>query len=176
MKKRVTMLKAEVTLTSERLSFDASEVLEIAEQIKFNAARFYYNAAELFTNLNVRNMLIKLTAWETRYKNVFADMRKQLAQEEKEIKAREFEHEALPDVRAMAGLTVFANRDDPYEDLTGRESEQEMIRKAVRNEEDIVVFFHGLRNDFTQDESSRKGIDDIIQKEGCIIDIFKHLR
>jgi len=137
---------------------------------------FYYNAAKLFTNLNVRNMLIKLTAWEVRYKNVFADMRKQLAEEAKEIKAGGFEHETLPDVRVMAGLTVFANRADQYEDLTGRESEQEMIRKAIQNEEDIIFFFNGLRDEFVRDESSRKKIDDIIKEEGCIIDIIKHLR
>ncbi|MHC4068252.1 MAG: hypothetical protein ACYSR8_01545 [Planctomycetota bacterium] len=170
------MLKAEGILTTERLSFNVSEVLEIAEQIKFNAARFYYNAAELFTNLNVRNILIQLTAWEARYKNVFAGMRKELDEEGQEIKAGQLEHKALPDVRVMAGLTVFANRADQYKDLTGRESEREMIRKAIQNEEDIVLFFNGLRDEFTQDESSRKGIDDIIQEEGSIIDIFKHLR
>ncbi len=155
--------------------FNASEVLEIAEQIKCNAAGFYCKAAELFDDLEIHNVLLKLADWETKYENVFADMRKQISEEGQETKASESEYDTLPNVRAMAGLTVFALQSYPQRELTDCETKQEIFEQAVKNEMDINVFFYGLKDHFACDQAARDEIDDIINEQKRLIDILKKL-
>lgn len=161
--------------TTRHVRFNASEVLEIAEQIKSNAAGFYYKAVELFADLEIRDMLLELAGWETKYEDVFADMRKQLPEQGQEATASEFEYDTLPNVRAMAGLTVFAIKPYPPRRLTGRESKQEILKKAVKKEMDIIVFFNGLKDYFARDQAARDEIDDIIKEQMRLIDILKQL-
>ena len=162
-------------LTTRHVKFNASEVLEIAEQIKSNAARFYYKAVELFTDLEIRNMLLELADWETKYEDVFADTRKQLSEEGQENRASEFEYDTLPNVRAMAGLTVFAIKPYPPRQLTGHKSKQEILKKAIKNERDIIVFFYGLKEYFARDQAARDEINYITKEQMRIIDILKRL-
>ena len=164
---------AQVSAT-RHVRFNASEVLEIAEQVKCNAARFYCKAVELFADLEIRNMLLELADWETKYENVFADMRKQLSEEGQEITTSEFEHDTLPNVRAMAGLTAFAIKPYPPPQLTGHETKQDIFKKAIKKEKDITVFFHGLKN-FALNQAARNEIDDIIKEQMRLIDILKQL-
>ena len=169
------MLSTAQSSTTRHVRFNASEVLEIAEQIKSNAARFYYKTVESFADLEIRDMLLELANWETRYEDVFADMRKQLPKRGQETTASEFEYYTLPNVRAMAGLTVFAIKPYPPRRLTGRESKQEILKKAVKKEMDIIVFFHGLKDYFARDQTARDEIDDIIKEQMRLIEILKQL-
>jgi len=158
--------------TARHVRFNASEVLEIAEQIKCNASRFYYETAESFADLDIRNVLLEFADWETKYEGVFTDMRKQLSKQGREIRASEFEYDTLPNVRAMAGLTVFAVKPYPQQELTGRETKQEILKKAVEKEMDILVFFHGLKDHFARDQAARDKIDDIINEQMHLISVF----
>jgi len=169
------MLSTAQLSTTRHARFNASEVLEIAEQIKSNAAMFCYKAVESFANLEIRNMLLELADWETKYEDVFADMRKQLPEQGQETTASEFEYDTLPNVRAMAGLTVFAIKPYPPHRLTGRETEQEILKKAIKKELNIIIFFHGLKDYFAQDQAARDKIDDIIKEQLRLIDILKQL-
>ena len=169
------MVNTAQLLTARHVRFNASEVLEIAEQIKSNAARFYYKAVELFTDLEIRNMLLELADWETKYEKVFADVRKQLPKEGQENRASEFEYDTLPNVRAMAGLTVFATKPYPPRQLADHESKQEILEEAIKKEMDVIVFFHGLKDYFAQDQTARDKIDDIIKGQMRLISILKQL-
>lgn len=161
---------------TRHVGFNASEVLEIAEQVKCNAAKFYCKAVELFAGLEIRNMLLELADWEAKYEDVFTDMRKQLSEKGQEIRTSEFEYDTLPNVRAMASLTVFAIKSYPSRwRPTGRESKQEILEKAIKNEMDVIVFFRGLKDCFAQDQAARDEIDDIIKEEMRLIDILKQL-
>ena len=159
--------------TTGQVRFNASEILEIAEQIKCNASKFYYEAAELFTDLDIRNVLLEFADWETKYEGVFTDMRKQLPEQGREIRASESKYDTLPNVRAMVGLTVFAVKPYPPQQLTGCETKQEILKKAIKKEMDILVFFHGLKEHFVQDQAAKDKIDDIINEQMNLIDIFK---
>ncbi len=166
---------AQLSARRRHVRFNASEILEIAEQIKCNASRFYSEAVELFTDPGIRNTLLELADWETKYEDVFRDMRERLCEQGREIRPSEFEYDTLPHVRAMAGLTVFAVRPYPLRWLTGCESKQEILEKTIKNELDIVVFFRGLKN-FARDRAARDQIDDVIEEEMRLIDIVKQLR
>lgn len=166
---------AQLSARRRHVRFNASEILEIAEQIKCNASRFNSEAVELFGDPDIRNTLLELADWETKYEDVFRDMREQLSEQGWEIGPSEFEHDTLPHVRAMAGLTVFAVKPYPLRRLTGRESKQEILKKTIKDELDIVVFFRGLKN-FARDRAARDQIDDVIEEEMRLIDIVKQLR
>ena len=124
-------------------------------------------------HLEIRNTLLELADWETKYEDVFADMRKQLSEEGQENTASEFEYDTLPNVRAMAGLTVFAIKPFPPRQLSGHKSKQEILKKAIKNELDIIVFFHGLKDCFARDQAAGDKIDDIIKEQMCLINILK---
>jgi rubrerythrin len=172
----MTMLSmAQLSARRRHVRFNASEILEIAEQIKCNASRFYSEAVELFADPDIRNTLLELFDWETKYEDIFRDMRKRLSEQGREIRPSEFEYDTLPHVRAMAGLTVFAVKPYPLRRLTGRESKQEILKRTIKNELDIVVFFRGLKN-FARDRAARDQIDDVIEEEMRLIDIVKQLR
>jgi len=166
---------AQLSARRRHVRFNASEILEIAEQIKCNASRFYFKAVELFADPDIRNTLLELFDWETKYEDIFRDMRKRLSEQGREIRPSEFEYDTLPHVRAMAGLTVFAVKPYPLRRLTGRESKQEILKRTIKNELDIVVFFRGLKN-FARDRAARDEIDDVIEEEMRLIDIVKQLR
>jgi len=170
------MLSTEqLSATTNHVKFNTSEVLEIAEQIKSNAAGFYYKAAELFADLEIRNVLFELADRENKYEDVFADMRKQLSEEGQEIGSSEFEYYTLPNVRAMAGLTVFSIKPYLSHQLTGQESKQEILKKALKNEMDIIVFFRGLKDHFAWDQAARDEINGIIEEEIRLINILRQL-
>ena len=165
---------AQLSARRRHIRFNASEILEIAEQIKCNASRFYFKAVELFADPDIRNTLLELADWETKYEDVFRDMREQLSEQDWEIRLSEFEYDTLPRVRAMAGLTVFAVKPYPLRRLTGHESKQEILEKTIKNEFDIVVFFRGLKN-FARDRVARDEINDIIEEEIRLTNILKQL-
>jgi rubrerythrin len=171
----MTMSNTAQLSTTRHVRFNASEILEIAEQIKCYGASFYYKAVGLFADPETRNMLLELANWQTEYEDIFADMRKQLFEQNREIEFSEFEYDTLPNVRAMAGLTVFAIKPYPPQQLTGHESKQEILKKAVKNELDIIIFLRGLKDYFALDQAARDEIDDIIKEDMRLIDILKQL-
>jgi rubrerythrin len=169
------MLSTEQVPETRHVRFNASEVLEIAEQIKCNAARFYYKAAGLFADFEIRDLILELADWETRHENAFADMRRELSEDKQESSTCEFEYYTLDNARAIAGLTVFADKPYPSHRLTGRESKQQILKKAIRNELDIIVFFRGLKDHFARDQAARDESNNIIKEEMRLIDILKQL-
>lgn len=162
------------SLPSRHVRFNASEVLEIAEQIKSNAAWFYYQSVDLFPDPEIRSLLLELVERQTRCGKIFADMRKQLSKSCRKAANSEFEYDTLPDVRAMASLTAFAVRAYPSPwRLSGHENKQQILDKAVWSESDIIIFFQGLKEGFARDKTAREQIDRIFKKERRLINFLR---
>jgi rubrerythrin len=150
------------------ITFNAFEVFEIAEQIERNGAKFYRMAAELFDGAPVRKMFLELVNWEARHQEVFRDMRKQLY--EQKGKVSDFRPEGILSApRVMAGLAVFGIKPDPSDELTGKETVKDVLKKAVEKEKDSIVYYTGLK-DFVSGQAGKDKIDDIIKEE------FRHIR
>ena len=144
-------------------TLNAFEVFEIAEQIERNGAKFYRRAAKISGEPGIRNMFLGLVEWECRHEQVFARMRKSLSKQSREL--RTFKPEQMPpDTKAMAGLAVFGIRPNPADELTGRESAADILRKAIEKEKDSIVFYNGLK-EFVSARAGRDKIDDIIREE-----------
>jgi rubrerythrin len=102
------------------IEFNAFEVFEIAEKIERNGARFYRKAAGLFKDQQLKNMFSELANWETKHIEVFANMKKQLFEQSRELRGFKPDKNMLIDAQAMAGLAVFGIRPEPSDELTGK--------------------------------------------------------
>ena len=144
-------------------TFNAIEVFEIAEQIERNGAAFYRSAAELFGSADASGLFRKLASWELKHEAIFAAMRKQLGGEDRELSS--FDPDDVPlDAKAMAGLAVFGLRPDPAVQLTGSETQPEVLNMAIQKEKDSIVYYIGLK-EFVRGEGEKDKIDDIIDEE-----------
>ena len=144
--------------------FNADEILEMAEQIERNGARFYRKAAELVKDAAVSKLLQDLAVWEDGHERAFATMRAGLAHQEREPRVFDPEHETSMYLRAMADGHVFDARVDPADTLTGKESAADILRMAIGQEKDSIVFYTGLKEIIPQ-TAGRERIEEIIKEE-----------
>ena len=144
--------------------FNADEILEMAVQIERNGARFYRKAAELVEGATVRKLFQDLAAWEDGHERAFATIRTDLAQQEREPRVFDPEHETSMYLRAMADGHVFDARVDPADRLTGKESAEDILRMAIGQEKDSIVFYTGLKEMISQ-TAGRERIEEIIKEE-----------
>ena len=144
--------------------FNADEILEMAEHIERNGARFYRKAAELLKDAAVSKLLQDLAVWEDGHERVFATMRADLADQEREPRVFDPEHETSMYLRAMADGHVFDARIDPADTLTGRESAEDILRMAIGQEKDSIVFYTGLKEMISQ-TAGKERIEAIIKEE-----------
>ena len=144
--------------------FNADEILEMAEQIERNGARFYRKAAELVQDAAISKLLEDLASWEDGHERAFAAMRADLADQEREPRVFDPEHETSMYLRAMADGHVFDARVDPTEKLTGTESATDILRMAIGQEKDSIVFYTGLKEMISQ-TAGRERIEEIIKEE-----------
>ncbi|UCG57435.1 MAG: ferritin family protein [Phycisphaerales bacterium] len=140
------------------------EVLDIAEQIERNGAKFYRRAAELFADGSIEKLFLDLATWENAHVRVFANMRAELSEQNWESGGFEPTRLDLPDAQVMAGLAVFGVRPNPAEELTGNEEVANIIRMAIQKEKDSIVYYTGLK-DFVLSKAGKAKIDEIIAEE-----------
>ena len=144
--------------------FNADEILEMAQHIERNGARFYRRAAELVEEAAIRKLLEDLAAWEDGHERAFVTMRADLAAHESEPQVFDPEHEISMYLRAMADGHVFDARVDPADTLTGRESAEDILRMAIGQEKDSIVFYTGLKEMISQ-TAGKERIEAIIKEE-----------
>ena len=144
--------------------FNADEILEMAEKIERNGARFYRKAAELVKDAVVSKLLQDLAVWEDGHERVFSSLRADLDHQEREPMVFDPEHETSMYLRAMADGHVFDARVDPVDTLTGRESAEDILRMAIGQEKDSIVFYTGLKEMISQ-TSGKVRIEEIIKEE-----------
>jgi rubrerythrin len=144
--------------------FNADEILEMAQHIERNGARFYRKAAELLEDAAISKLLHDLAVWEDGHERVFATIRADLAAQEREPRVFDPEHETSMYLRAMADGHVFDVRVNPADTLTGKESAADILRMAIGQEKDSIVFYTGLKEMISQ-TAGRERIEAIIKEE-----------
>jgi rubrerythrin len=145
-------------------NFSADEVLQIAERIERNGARFYRKAAEGTDEENARKTMLELADMEDEHEKVFAMMREGLSRREKEETAFDPQGEAALYLQAFADGKVFDVNADPSEKLTGNESPEEVLVTAMGAEKDAIVFYLGIKEMVSQKMGKDK-IEHIIKEE-----------
>ena len=144
--------------------FNVFEILQIAEKIERNAAKFYIRTAESFDDMELRDECYKLAAWKARHEKILAQRRRRFSEKTGEFGTFDPDNYVLSHPRVMAGLAVFATEPGSLKGPPERQSRQEIFKDAIRRAREAVVFYHGLK-DFARDPASEETIDKIIKEE-----------
>lgn len=126
------------------ISLNADGILEIAEQIERNGARFYREAAESMGG-EVHDLLLRLAAMEDDHEKTFSRMRKKLSSTERRATVFDPDGQLTLYLQAFADGHVFDIKADPAEFLSGGKTPRQVLTKAIELEKDSVVFYLGVR-------------------------------
>jgi rubrerythrin len=144
--------------------FNADEVFEMAEEIERNGAKFYREAAAKADNADIKQMFLNMASMEDGHLRAFADMRKNLTEQEKGETAFDPYNEASLYLQALADSKGFEGMRSPTQKLTGEESVRELLEIAINAEKNSVLYYVGLK-DLVPAEAGRDKIEDIIREE-----------
>ncbi|NIS61961.1 MAG: rubrerythrin [Proteobacteria bacterium] len=144
--------------------FNADEILEMAEQIERNGARFYRRAVKGAVDPRNHRLLLDLAAKEEEHEKVFASMRVDLAREKSETAFFDPDGQAALYLRAMADGHVFDVKADPTQLFTGKETVEDILRVAMGMEKDSIVFYLGMK-ELVPERLGKSRIDGIIKEE-----------
>ena len=151
--------------------FNVFEILQIAEKIDRNGAKFYLKTAELFDDPDLRNIYYKLANWRARHEKILSQRRKRFSEKTGEFGTFDPNNYVLSNPNVMAGLTVFAHKPNSSGKLTGNETRVHIFKDAIRRGREAIVFYNGLK-DFARDPSSKDTIDKIIKEENRHIQLL----
>lgn len=146
------------------ITFNAEEILEIAEQIERNGANFYRKAAENVGDEGHKSLLMSLVEMEVEHEKTFSEMKAGLSPRELESKDLDPGNEAAAYLRAVADGHIFDHRTDPSKNLTGSESMEEILKTAIGMEKESVVFYVGIK-EMVPERLGGKKVTDIIKEE-----------
>lgn len=159
------------------LIFNADEIFEMAEQMERNGAEYYRRAAEnLSDDSPHKNLLLKLAVMEDDHEKVFVKMRAQFSTPEYDAAFKDApNNEVALYLRAIVDGYVFNVNDSPVQRLTGKESMEEILRTAIKLEQDSIVFYLGMK-DMVPDEEGKEKVESIIKEEkGHIVVLSKEI-
>lgn len=145
------------------ITFNADEVLEIAETIERNGAQFYGKAADSASG-SVADLFRKLAEMEVQHEQTFKAMRSELGEAETNPVTFDPYSEGVLYLQALADGKIFDIKANPADALSGSETPQDVLRTAIGLEKDTVVFYLGLR-DIVPGNRGRDRVEDIIQEE-----------
>ena len=144
-------------------TFNADEVLAIAEQIERNGKVFYEKASERFGGEEKRTLL-RLAEMEVTHERVFSAMRRDLSQADPGIAAFDPEGEAASYLAAFADGKIFDLNADPLSLIGPDDSIQDILRTAIGLEKDSVVFYVAIK-DSVPESLGKDRIEKIIKEE-----------
>ena len=146
------------------ISFNADEIFEMAEEIERNGAKFYRKAAKNAGDDKTRKMLLGLAVMEDGHEMIFAAMRKELSDEDREPTAYDPDNQAALYLKMMADSHGSEGRKSPTEEITGNEPIKEILEIALNSEKDSVVFYMNMRG-FLKSKTSKDKNKAIIDEE-----------
>jgi rubrerythrin len=145
----------------------AFEVLQIAEQMEREAAKFYRRAAEMYNDPSISKLFSGLAQWEEGHLQVFADMREHFSEQAWE--RGRFSPDRIGVSRLGVPPAVFSERSEPTKELTGNETRAEVLRLALQKERYTLGYYTAL-TELALGPDNIKVIRSILQEEG------KHVR
>jgi len=158
--------------------FSVFEILEIAEQVDKRGAQFYVKTADLFQDQYLQDFYYSLAETKVKQQKMWAKMRKEFSEKTGEFGVFDPDNYVLSHPKVMAGLTWVGNHGNTRKHLTGKETEEDIVRDTIHRENAVITFFQGLK-DFARDPASIDTVEKIIQLENqqvlSLIDRANHL-
>ena len=146
--------------------FNADEVFAMAEKMEENGAAFYRRAAELHggTKGADADLLLRLASMEDQHRLTFASMRAELDDRMREDTAADPYMEASLYLNALTDSADGEGTISATDALTGEETMEDILRKAVELEQGSIVFYGGMK-DMVPAKLGKDKIDAIIAEE-----------
>lgn len=144
------------------LYFQPAEIFAMAQEIERNGAQFYRKASEKSALSDMRDLFLELAAMEVEHEKTFAAMQKGLSV--KQGSAAPQDEEAALYLRAWADGHVFDPKAGPAQQLTGKETRDEVLRMAIGLEKDSIAFYVGIKEALPPEWGQNK-ITAIIREE-----------
>jgi rubrerythrin len=124
--------------------FNADEILAIAEQIEQNGAAFYDEAAARATQPELQRLLSELAQWEGEHRHVFASMRGELTEREREPITYDPDGQLVDYLKVIADQQVFSRGRTPLSLLGDPPDEGRIIRAAIALEHESIAFYAAM--------------------------------
>jgi rubrerythrin len=140
----------------------AFEVLQIAEEMERNAAKFYRKAAGMYDDPSLSKLFTELALWEKRHIQVFAEMKDRFSGQAWE--GGRFDVDRVDVSRLDVPPAVFDEHSNPAKELTGRETRGDVLRLAIKKERYTMGYYVAL-TEFALGQDNIKVIREILQEE-----------
>jgi rubrerythrin len=141
---------------------NAFEVLEIAEKMERDAARFYREAAGMHNDAKISKLFAELAQWEKRHVQVFADMKDYFAEQAWEL--GRFDLDRVDMARLDVPRVVLDEHSEPATELTGNETRADVLRLAIKKEQYTISYYAAL-TEFALGQDNVEAIKAILQEE-----------
>jgi len=140
----------------------AFEVIEIAEQMERDAAKFYRKAAGLYHDPSISKLFSELAQWEKRHVQVFAQMKDRFSEQGWEAGRFDLDrvHVSHPEVPSA----VFNEYSEPAKELHGHETREDVFRLALKKERYTIGYYTSLM-EFALGSDNIRVIKSILQEE-----------
>jgi len=145
-------------------TFNADEILEMAEQIEKNGAKFYRQAAQKTADGQTKKMLLDMAAMEDGHLKIYQEIRKGLNAWEKEEIVFDPDNQSVKYLQAMAEARGYEGKITPTKELTGSETPKEILEIALNAEKESALFYLGLK-ELVPERAGREKIENIILEE-----------
>jgi rubrerythrin len=143
----------------------ASQVLETAERMERDAARFYRRAAGMCDDPRLCKLFAELAQWEKGHAQTFAGMRERLVAGDGEFGIGDLELAVASARPAETPLPpVFGACNHPSRELPCNPTKADVLRLAIRKEQDTIAYYTGLR-EFVLGPDDIEVIKQIIEEE-----------
>lgn len=139
-----------------------TEILETAERMEQNAAKFYRRAAGMYGDAKISKLFSDLAQWEKRHVEVFAEMKERLSKQSWGL--GQYGSERPDASRPRMPTAVFPDRADPGQELTGRETKADVLRMAIQKEKDSIAYYTSLK-EFVLGAEDVRAVKDILGEE-----------
>ena len=138
--------------------FNADEIYEMAQQIERNGAAFYRQAAASVDDPSGKELLLNFADMEVAHEKVFAELSKDLSEQDKTTTTFDPEGETALYLRALADTRVF------FEKEIDTTSMKAILKAAILAEKDSIVFYLGMK-EMVPEGLGKAKIDIIIKEE-----------
>jgi rubrerythrin len=139
------------------------EVLQIAEGMERDAAKFYRRAAEIYNDPSISKLFFDLAQWEERHVQVFAGMREHFSEQAWE--RGRYSPDRIDVSRLGVPPAVFSEHSEPAKELTGNETRADVLRLALQKERYTLGYYTAL-TELALGPDNIKVIRSILQEEG----------
>ena len=157
------------------ITFNVSEVLEIAADAERSGAAFYRKAANHAATDKIKDMLLDMAVMEDGHEAVFNDMISKLSDEDKESQTFDPDNEAAMYLQTVADSHCAEGKKDQEHEFTGQEPIDVVLESALQDEKDAVAFYTSMKS-LVPSQSGKEKVDAIINEEiGHIVVIKKKL-